>query len=215
MGCLDRTHPVAERFVDRVAKSSRAGRDRPDLGTQELHAKDVWLLASDVFFAHVDDALKPEAGTGGCGGHPVLTGARLGDDPTLAHPDGQQGLAQRVVDFVRSGMVEVFTLQIDLCPADLFGQLLGEVQWRRPSDIVTAKLFELGLKRLIRQRGRVLPVELLERSRQGLRDILPAKGAESSPVIWKWGVTHKVFDFSDPNLRRRPKSGLLIAGSVY
>jgi hypothetical protein len=39
--------------------------------------------------------------------------ARLGDDPPLAHPLGQQRLPERVVDLVRAGVVEVLALEID------------------------------------------------------------------------------------------------------
>ena len=114
---LDRAHPVAHRLVDRVAERPRAAGDRADLGAQQLHAEDVGPLAADVLLAHVDDALQAEAGTGGGGGHAVLAGAGLGDDAVLAHPQREQGLAERVVDLVRAGVVEVLALQIDLGPA--------------------------------------------------------------------------------------------------
>ena len=46
------------------------------------------------------------------GRHAVLAGAGLGDDPPLAHALGQQRLAERVVELVRAGVVEVLALQI-------------------------------------------------------------------------------------------------------
>ena len=92
-------------------------RHRPHFGAQELHAEHVGPLAADVFLAHVDDAFEAEAGAGRGGGHAVLAGAGLGDDALLAHAARQQGLAERVVDLVGAGVVEVFALQIDLRPA--------------------------------------------------------------------------------------------------
>ena len=43
----------------------------------------------------------------------MLTGAGLGDDARLAHPLGEQRLAERVVDLVRAGMRQVFALEQD------------------------------------------------------------------------------------------------------
>ena len=93
-----------------------------------LHAEDVELLAADVFFAHVDDAFQAEVGTGGGGGHAVLAGAGLGDHAVLAHAQREQRLAERVVDLVGAGVVQVFALQVDLRPAALFGEPLGEIE---------------------------------------------------------------------------------------
>ena len=63
----------------------------------------------------------------------MLADARFGDDPLLAHPPSQQGLAERVVDLVRAGMVQVFAFQIDLRPAALLAEPLGMIQRRRPA----------------------------------------------------------------------------------
>ena len=114
----------------------RAAADGPHFGAEQLHAVDVRRLAADVLLAHVDDAVEAEVGTGGRGRHAVLPGAGLGDHPLLAHPQREQRLAERVVDLVRAGVVQVFALQPDLRPAALLGQPLGEIQRRRPADVV-------------------------------------------------------------------------------
>ena len=59
-----------------------------DLGAEQLHPEHVEGLAFGVHLAHVDHALQPEQGGRGGGGHPVLAGAGLGDDPPLAHAPG-------------------------------------------------------------------------------------------------------------------------------
>ncbi len=113
---LDARHPVAHRFVDGVAQRARAAGDRPHLGAQQLHAEHVGRLAANVFLAHVDDAVEAEVGTGGGGGHAVLAGAGLGDHALLAHPQREQRLAERVVDLVGAGVVEVFALEARSAP---------------------------------------------------------------------------------------------------
>ena len=92
---------------------------RPHLGAQQLHAEDVGLLPLDVGRAHVDDAGQVEERADGGGGDAVLAGAGLGDDAALAHAARQQDLAERVVDLVRAGVVEVLALQIDLRAAEM------------------------------------------------------------------------------------------------
>ena len=56
-------------------------------------------------------AVEPEQRGRGGGGHPVLARAGLGDDPLLAHAAREQGLAEHVVDLVRTGVGEVLALQ--------------------------------------------------------------------------------------------------------
>ena len=49
-----------------------------------------------------------------------LTSSRFSDDAPLTHPLRQQCLSQRVVDFVRARVRQVFTLQIDLRATQFF-----------------------------------------------------------------------------------------------
>ena len=90
---LDARHPVAHRFVDGVAERARAAGDGAHFGAEQLHAEDVRRLAANVFFAHVDDAVEAEVGTGGGGRDAVLAGAGFGDHALLAHPQREQRLA--------------------------------------------------------------------------------------------------------------------------
>ena len=81
----------------------------------------------------------------------VLPGAGLGDDTFFAHPAGQQGLADGVVDFVRARVVEVFALEVDFGAAQLFRQAPGKIKAGGAADV-------LGL----------IPVELSEKGRVAL-----------------------------------------------
>ena len=143
---LDGAHPVAHGLVDGVAQGARAAGDRPHLGPQQFHAEDVGPLAADVLLAHVDDALQAEVGAGRGGGDAVLAGPGLGDDAPLAHPQRQQGLAERVVDLVRAGVIEVFAFEVDLCPAALLAEPLGEIKRRGPADVMPVKAGKLLAK---------------------------------------------------------------------
>ena len=75
-------------------------------------------------------------GTGGGGGDAVLAGAGFGDHALLAHPQREQRLAERVVDLVGAGVVEVFALEPDLRAAALLAQPLGVIERRRAADVV-------------------------------------------------------------------------------
>jgi hypothetical protein len=76
----------------------------------------------------------------------MLAGAGLGDDPVLAHAPGEQDLAHDVVDLVGARMVELVALEIDLRPAEMLGQPLGEIERRGPADIMLEERVELLAK---------------------------------------------------------------------
>ena len=82
-------------------------------GAEEVHPGHVQRLAAGVDGAHVDGAVEAEVRRGGGAGDAVLAGAGLGDHPGLAHPLGQQRLAEHVADLVGAGVVEVLALEQD------------------------------------------------------------------------------------------------------
>ena len=48
--------------------------------------------------------------------NPMLAGAGLGHDAPFAHVAGDEDLAEGIVDFVRTGVVEVFALEVEFAP---------------------------------------------------------------------------------------------------
>ena len=180
---FDARHPVAHGFVDGVAERARAAGDRPHFGAQQLHAEHVRRLAADVFFAHVDDAIEAEVGTGGGGGDAVLAGAGFGDHALLAHPQREQRLAERVVDFVRAGVIEVFALEPDLRAAALLAEPLGMIERRRPADVVLQQRRQLGLKCGILAGFVVLDGQFIERANERFGHVASAKCAEAAGGI--------------------------------
>ena len=110
---LDVRDPVADRLARRLLQRLRAELDRAHLGAEQVHPLDVRGLAAHVLGAHVDDAVEAEARADRGGGDAVLAGAGLGDDPLLAEPLREHGLAERVVQLVRAGVEQVLALEVD------------------------------------------------------------------------------------------------------
>ena len=104
-------HPVTHRLVDGVLERAAPTVHGLDLGAEQLHAEHVEFLAFDVDRPHVDLALQAHERRGGGAGDAVLAGAGVGHDALLAHPLGEQRLADDVVDLVRAGVVEVLALE--------------------------------------------------------------------------------------------------------
>ena len=97
------------------------------LGTQHPHTLHVGVLSLHIGLAHENLTLHVHQRTDGGSGHTMLSGTRLGDDARLAHLAGHQDLSDGIVDFVCSGMVEVFTLKIQLATVS-FTQAAGVVK---------------------------------------------------------------------------------------
>src|SRR5215213_9982506 len=178
VGVFDVRDPVPYRLVDGVFEGTRAAQYGHDLGPKELHPHDVQPLAAGVFFAHVDDALLAVEGGDGGRGDAVLARAGLGDDALLAHPVGEENLAQGVVDLVRAGVREVLALEPDVGAAPPLGQALGEHKRGRPADEVPRQavplLAELGVVAV----ALVGLFELFEGVDQGLGHVAAPEWAE-------------------------------------
>ena len=59
------------------------------------------------------------------------------DDSLLAESFCEKGLTDGVVDLVRTGVVQIFALDVNLSSAKLFGNILGVVHRRRSTDVVS------------------------------------------------------------------------------
>ena len=116
-----------------------------DLGPEQLHAKDVELLALGVDLAHVHDAVHAEQRRRRGRRHAVLAGAGLGDEAALAHAPGQQRLADHVVELVRAGVGEVLALEQHPDPEAL-RQAVAFGDRRGPPAVVAQDGVELGVE---------------------------------------------------------------------
>ncbi len=162
MGVIHIGDPVPQRFVDSVFQSAGSRLYRHHLGTQQPHPGDVERLALGVHLAHVDHALQSEQCACGRGCDAVLARAGLRDHPRFPHPFGEQCLAQNVVDFVGSGVVEVLAFEHDPAPASMLGEpgYLGDR--RGPAGVVREQAVQPGDERRIRAGRGVDGGELVE-----------------------------------------------------
>ena len=137
-------HPVAHGLVERVLECSAAGFDWHHFRAQQVHAVYVGRLALHVFRPHVHHAFQSVAGANRCRGHAMLAGTRFSNDARLAHAAGQQRLANGVVDLVRPGVVQVFTLEVDLRTAHFPAHAGSMVDRRWTTHEMRQFVFELG-----------------------------------------------------------------------
>src|SRR5215831_19048209 len=113
IGCTYVRDPIAHRFVDGVLQGFASGRNRQNTSTEKFHAEDVQFLATYIFFTHVNVALEGQQCTNRGRGDAMLPGTGFRDDAFFAHPPGEQSLSEAVVDFVRSGVVQIFAFEIN------------------------------------------------------------------------------------------------------
>ena len=152
----DRRHPIAQCLVDGVLQRARTAVHGFDVGAQQPHPEHVERLAVDVDGAHVDLALETHQRRRRGGGHAVLAGTGLGDQPGLAHPLGEQRLAEHVVDLVRTGVVEVLTLE-QHANAELLAQPEALGEHRGAPGVVAQDRVELAAEAGVGPCGRGSP----------------------------------------------------------
>ena len=106
-----------ESGVDRFFQGAQAAFHADDFRAENLHSRNVRRLLRDIDFPHVDFTFQSEMRGGSRERDPMLTCARLGDETFLAQVFRQQPFSHAVIEFVRSGMVQVFAFQVDLACA--------------------------------------------------------------------------------------------------
>ena len=184
-GVVDVRHPHPHRLVERILQRFRARLHLDHLRTQQVHPVDVLPLARSIDRAHVHRAFQPVARCHRGRGHPVLACTRLGDDALLAHAPGQERLANGVVDLVGPGVVEIFTLEVDLCPTQHLRPAPRVIDRTGPPHEVLQLVAELGLKVRVVTVTLVGLAQLGERTDQRLGDEQAAIRAKMPGCIWK------------------------------
>ena len=171
-------HPIAHGLVEGILQRLRAGLHRHHAGAEQLHAIDVGGLALDVLAAHIDHALHAVAGRHRGGGDAVLPRTGFGDDARLAHAACQHRLADAIVHLVRTGVIQILALEVDLRPAEQLRPTFGVVDGAGTADVVLQLVFEFGLEGGIGLGGGIGRAQLVERLDQRLGDEGAAVGTE-------------------------------------
>src|SRR5690242_14408642 len=110
----------------------------------------------------------------------MLSRTGFGDDPPLPHPLCQQRLTDAVVDLMGAGVQQVFTLEIDLCSAELLSETARVEKRSRPAGILFEQPLELSSKLFIASRLLVFALEFLECRHQRFWNVSPAIRAKAS-----------------------------------
>src|SRR3546814_7338518 len=106
--------PIAQRFVHRILERAGSRLNGADLRPEQLHAQHIWLLPFNVKGAHEYGAGQVEEGGHGGSGNAVLARTCFRDDPGLAPASGQKDWADAIIDLVLDGVIQFFTLEINL-----------------------------------------------------------------------------------------------------
>ena len=114
----------------------------------------------------------------------MLAGAGFGDHAAFAHPEGQHRLAERVVDFVGAGVIQILALQINLRPAGVLAEPLGVIQRRWPADVMLEQVVQFAAEGVVAASGIVGRRQFHESGSQCFRDVTAAELAETTRTIW-------------------------------
>ena len=120
---------------------------------------------------------RPEPRGHRCRGDAVLSRAGFRDHALLAHAHREQSLPERIIDFVRAGVQQIFALQINRAAARLFGQSRSKLQRRRAPGKIAQQCIEFGVKSWIGLRRGVGALEFFQRRHQRLRHVAAAERA--------------------------------------
>ena len=108
----------------------------------------------------------------------MLARAGLGDDARLAHAPGEEDLPHRVVELVRTGVVQILALEINFRAAEFLGEALGKIKRRGAADKFLEIIRQLALKFRVVLGAEVFGFQFLQWVHQGFRHITSAVGAE-------------------------------------
>ena len=181
VGVADAARPLPHSLGDSVLQGGCAGGDGHYPRPQQPHFIDIEGLAPGILLPHEHHALHTHEGGGGGGGHAVLPRSGLRDEPSLAHPLGQERLTQHVVDLMGSRVVQVLPLEIDLGSPQILRHTPGEVQPGGPSGVLVKQLRQLPVEGRVVLAAVIGLLQLHDRVHQRLGYILPAVDAKSSP----------------------------------
>ena len=110
-----------------------------------------------------------------------LLARRMGKRRIIAETGaGQQALPQRIIDLVRAGVGQVFTLEVDARATALLAEPAGEGDRSRAPRIGAMQVIELGQERRITRGLEIGLLELARRGHQRLGQVFAAVAAKAA-----------------------------------
>ena len=137
----------------------------------------------NIRLAHEDHAFQAKARADCCRRHTVLAGAGLSNDPGFAHPHGKQDLAEAIIDFVRAGMIELITLQINLRATKMLGQAFSKIKRARAANIMGPEIIHLRRKSRVFLCRAIFLLQVQNERHKRFGDIASAKLAKTAILI--------------------------------
>ena len=139
----------------------------------------IFEVFTDTIVICTLTALTHHGSCGSCS-HSMLTGSCLCDHTGFSHFLCQQYLTQHVIDLMCAGMVQIFSLQIHFCPAQILCHMRRIVQPGRSSRILIQKLCQLHVELRIIFIMIIGFFQFQNRIHQRLRNILSAVYSKST-----------------------------------
>ncbi len=128
-------NPVAHGLVGGIFQGLIATEGRNHFRSEHLHLFHVRRLALHINGPHVNNTFQTHQRANRCGCQTVLSGAGFSNNPMFAQFFCDQNLANRVVYFVRSGMVQILAFQINVALV-FFRKPPGIIQRRGPPNVI-------------------------------------------------------------------------------
>ena len=133
--------------------------------------------------AHVDHTFQAEFCADGGSCHAVLTRPSFSNNTGFAHTARQNNLAQDVVNFMRAGVVQLVTLEVDFCTTKVFGQPFSIIQRAGTANIVGPQIVHFGPERVVGFGELILLFQLEDQRHQGFGHKAPTKIAKAPLFI--------------------------------
>ena len=148
--------------------------------SQKAHPIHVQRLTLRILFSHKYFTFHPHHGSCCSCRHPMLTGSCLCDHTGFSHFLCQQYLPQHVINLMCTGMIQIFSLQIHFCPAEILCHMSRIVQPGRSSRIFIQKLRQFPVELRVIFIMIVGFLQFQNRIHQRLRNILSAVYSKST-----------------------------------
>ena len=180
MCVIHTAYPFTHSFINRVLQHPGARSHGVYLSAKQFHAVYVQCLSLSIFLSHEYFTFQSQERRCRGSSHPMLSRASFRDDAGLTHFLSQQALSQRVINLMCSGMIQIFSLQIDFGSAQILCHLLRVVEKGWTVGIIIQQVLQFCLKIRIVFIEIVSFFQSMNFIHQCFRNILSSKRTKSS-----------------------------------